>query len=111
MVLTEKEQTTIEDLRTQEQSCIEKYKRYGQEAKDPILRDLFDELQREEEKHYNSLGQVLTGKVPSCNCNDRDGAQYHRLYWDRKNGFRRVQHESIQLWGQRSTQAACRYPD
>ncbi len=76
MVLTEKEQTTIEDLRTQEQSCIEKYKRYGQEAKDPILRDLFDELQREEEKHYNSLGQVLTGKVPSCNCNDRDGAQY-----------------------------------
>lgn len=76
MVLTEKEQTTIEDLRTQEQSCIEKYKRYGQEAKDPVLRDLFGELQQEEEKHYNSLGQVLNGTVPSCNCNDRDGAQY-----------------------------------
>lgn len=76
MVLTEKEQTTIEDLRTQEQSCIEKYKRYGQEAKDPVLRDLFGNLQQEEEKHYNSLGQVLNGTVPSCNCNDRDGAQY-----------------------------------
>lgn len=76
MVLTEKEQTTIEDLRTQEQSCIEKYKRYGQEAKDPVLRDLFGNLQQEEEKHYNSLGQVLSGTVPSCNCNDRDGAQY-----------------------------------
>ncbi len=76
MVLTEKEQTTIEDLRTQEQSCIEKYKRYGQEAKDPVLRDLFGDLQQEEEKHYNTLGQVLNGTVPSCNCNDREGAQY-----------------------------------
>ena len=76
MVLTEKEQTTIEDLRTQEQSCMEKYKRYGQEAKDPVLRDLFGRLEKEEQKHYESLGQVLSGTVPSCNCNDRDGAKY-----------------------------------
>lgn len=33
MVLTEKEMATIEDLHTQELSCVEKYKRYGQEAK------------------------------------------------------------------------------
>lgn len=37
MVLTEKEMATIEDLHTQELSCVEKYKRYGQEAKDPVL--------------------------------------------------------------------------
>ena len=48
MVLKEKEQTTIEDLRTQEQSCIEKYHRYGQQAKDPVLKDLFDRLEKEE---------------------------------------------------------------
>lgn len=33
MVLTEKEMATIEDLHTQELSCVEKYKRYGQEAR------------------------------------------------------------------------------
>ena len=44
MVLTEKETTVIEDLRQQEQSCIEKYKRYAAEAKDPVLRDLFGDL-------------------------------------------------------------------
>lgn len=76
MVLTDKEQTTIEDLRTQEQSCIQKYKKYGQDAKDPVLRDLFGELQQKEQQHYDSLGQVLNGTVPSCNCNDKDGAQY-----------------------------------
>ena len=76
MVLKEKEQTTIEDLRTQEQSCVEKYHRYGQQAKDPVLKDLFDRLEKEEQHHYDSLGQVLKGQVPQCNVNDSDGASY-----------------------------------
>jgi hypothetical protein len=77
MILTEKETTTIRDLQTQEQSCIEKYKRYGQEAKDPVLKALFGELQQEEQKHYDSLQQVLDGTVPRCNVNDRNGKNYN----------------------------------
>ena len=38
MALNEKEKTTIKDLQTQEQTCIKKYKKYGQDAKDPVLR-------------------------------------------------------------------------
>ena len=59
MVLTEKEMATIEDLHTQELSCVEKYKRYGQEAKDPVLRDLFADLEKKEQKHVESLEQVM----------------------------------------------------
>ena len=70
MVLTEKEMATIEDLHTQELSCVEKYKRYGQEAKDPVLRDLFADLEKKEQKHVESLEQVMKGSVPSCNVND-----------------------------------------
>lgn len=77
MVLTEKEMTTIQDLQTQEKSCVEKYQRYSQEAKDPVLQDLFTRLQQEEQKHYDSLQQVLDGKVPDCDCNDRDGKMYN----------------------------------
>ncbi len=77
MVLTEKETTTIQDLQTQEQSCVEKYKRYSKEAKDPVLQALFSELQQEEQRHYDSLQQVLTGTVPTCDCNDRDGKNYN----------------------------------
>lgn len=76
MVLTDKETMTIEDLRQQEQSCVEKYKRYSGEARDTVLRDLFENLSQKEQEHYDSLGQVLNGTVPSCNCNDRDGATY-----------------------------------
>lgn len=76
MVLTEKETAAIRDLQTQEQTCIEKYARYAGEAKDPVLKDLFSDLQKKEQQHYDSLGQVLSGTVPSCNCNDSDGRDY-----------------------------------
>lgn len=36
-----KEKTAVEDLQTQEKSCMEKYRRYEQEAKDPVLRICF----------------------------------------------------------------------
>lgn len=76
MVLTEKETTAIEDLKTQEQACINKYNKYKDEAKDEVLRDLFKQLAANEQKHYDSLSQVIEGKVPSCDCNDSAGKDY-----------------------------------
>lgn len=76
MILTEKETTAIKDLQTQEQSCIEKYNRYSSEAKDTVLKDLFKSLEKEEQEHYQSLGKVLSGSVPTCNCNDYSGKNY-----------------------------------
>ncbi|MBP3702158.1 MAG: ferritin-like domain-containing protein [Lachnospiraceae bacterium] len=76
MVLKEKEKTAIQDLQTQEQTCIEKYGKYSTQAKDPVLKDLFKTLQQKEQQHYDSLQQVLDGQVPSCNCNDNDGKEY-----------------------------------
>ena len=76
MILKEKERAAIQDLQTQEKSCVEKYGKYAQQAKDPELKSLFQTLQKEEQKHYDSLGKVLEGTVPSCNCNDSDGRDY-----------------------------------
>ena len=76
MVLTEKETAAIKDLQTQEQTCIEKYGKYSSEAKDPVLKNLFKDLQQNERQHYDSLGQVLSGSVPSCNTNDSHGKNY-----------------------------------
>ena len=66
MILKEKERTTIQDLQTQEKSCIEKYGRYAQQAKDPELKNLFQTLQQKEREHYDSLERVLNGAVPQC---------------------------------------------
>ena len=76
MILTEKETTAIKDLQTQEQTCIEKYKRYSEQAKDPVLKDLFKTLSKKENNHLSSLKQVLLGSVPQVDCNDTDGRDY-----------------------------------
>ena len=76
MILTEKEKTAIQDLQTQEQCCVEKYERYSKEAKDPVLQSLFQELSQKENEHFQSLGQVLSGTVPTCDCNDDEGKNY-----------------------------------
>lgn len=77
MVLTQKEQAAIKDLQTQEQSCIEKYNRYAQEAKDVQLQNLFKTLAGYEQEHFDSLTQVLNGNVPDADCNDCKGRDYN----------------------------------
>ena len=77
MLLSQKETDVIKELQTQEKNCVAKYRIYSQQAKDPVLKDLFSHLEAEEEKHYRSLGQVLDGSVPECNCNDTHGKDYH----------------------------------
>lgn len=77
MIVKEKEIAAIKDLQTQEQNCIEKYGRSAQNANDPVLQELFKQLQKDEKQHYESLSQVLQGATPSCDCNDDKGAKYN----------------------------------
>lgn len=76
MVLTEKETAALKDLQSQEKICAQKYQKYSEQAKDPELKNLFQTIQKEEQKHYDSLGQVLNGTVPECDCNDSKGKDY-----------------------------------
>lgn len=87
MILKEKERAAITDLQTQEKSCIEKYGKYANEARDPELKQLFQTLQKQEQKHYDSLEQVLSGTIPECNCNDTAGRDYkpHATYSEMTN--------------------------
>lgn len=76
MLLKQKEKDAISELQTQEKTCVEKYRRYQQQAKDGELKKLFGNLQKSEQKHYDTLEQVLNGQVPSCDCNDSEGRDY-----------------------------------
>ena len=58
MILKEKERSVIEDLQTQEKSCVEKYGKYAEQARDPELKNLFRNIQQEEQKHYESLSMI-----------------------------------------------------
>ena len=62
MNLTQKENTLLSDLKSQEQLCVDKYKEYSNMAHDPQLKNLFSDLAINEQKHLDTLPQILNGK-------------------------------------------------
>ncbi len=74
--LTPEQKTTLKDLQTQEQVCIDKYTKYASEAKDVVLQNLFTTLKGCEQKHYDALGQMIQGTVEPCDCNSAKGQEY-----------------------------------
>ncbi len=68
MTLTQKETSLLNDMKSQEQLCIEKYGKYSEMACDPALKTLFTSLKQNEEKHLDTINQILGGtevKMPS----------------------------------------------
>ena len=65
MTLTQKESMFLNDLKSQEQLCIDKYTKYSSEAHDGQLRNLFSEIASVEREHLDTLNQMLSGVVPS----------------------------------------------
>ena len=61
MTLTQKETTLLSDLKSQEQLCIEKYHKYADIAHDPELKNLFTTLAGNEQKHLDTINQILGG--------------------------------------------------
>lgn len=61
MTLTQKETALVNDLKSQEQICIEKYSEYSGMAHDPELKNLFSSLAENERGHLNTLTQILSG--------------------------------------------------
>ena len=69
MTLTQKETSLLQDLKSQEQICIEKYGKYSDAAHDPELKTLFTNLKTNEQKHLNTITEILSGtevKMPEA---------------------------------------------
>ncbi len=69
MKLNQQEKMFLNDLRTQEELCVEKYRFYAGEAKDDELKQLFRRIQKQEKAHYDALGEMLDGKIPELKNN------------------------------------------
>lgn len=65
--LTAKEKMLLEDEKSHEQLCVQKYQEYAQKASDPQLKSLFNELAQHEQQHLTSINQILSGTVPNVN--------------------------------------------
>ncbi len=65
MTLTPKETTLLNDLRSQEQLCIEKYKIYSDTACDGELKNLFTTILTAERTHLDTINRILGGEEVS----------------------------------------------
>ena len=65
--LTPKETSLLKDLRSQEELCVEKYRRHAQEACDQQLKDLFTRFEQQEQQHIQTLDSIASGTVPGVN--------------------------------------------
>ena len=62
MTLTQKETDLLNDLKSQEKLCIEKYTKYSNDACDPTLKGLFSSLKSNEEAHLSTINKILGGE-------------------------------------------------
>ena len=65
MNLTEKERTLLEDIKTNEQLCIDKYTKYSEQASKKQLKDIFNEIKQAEISHLNTVTEILNGVDPN----------------------------------------------
>jgi len=65
--LSQKERMLLNDQKSHEQICIQKYNNYASQAQDPELKRLFSTYAGQEQQHLNTINQILAGQVPNTN--------------------------------------------
>ncbi|MDD3298699.1 MAG: spore coat protein [Bacillota bacterium] len=63
--LTAKERKLLEDQKSHEEICVQKYTNYANMASDAQLKELFKNHASIEQEHLNSINQLLSGQVPN----------------------------------------------
>ncbi len=62
MTLTQKETSLLNDLKSQEQLCIDKYTYYESEACDMNLKGIFSSIKATEMSHLSTVNRILNGE-------------------------------------------------
>ena len=65
MNFSSKERTLLEDQKSHEELCIQKYSNYANLASCSELKNLFKQNGQIEQDHYNTIDQLLKGQMPA----------------------------------------------
>ena len=72
---SQKEKSLLMDQRSHEETCIDKYTKYSNQAQDAQLKQLFNSYSAKEKEHLNTINQLLSGQVPSVGGQQNQGQQ------------------------------------
>ena len=74
MNLTTKEKFLLEDQKSHEEICIQKYSNYANLTSDQQLKNIFNNNAQQEREHLKTINQLLSGQVPSMNNQQSGGS-------------------------------------
>ena len=67
ITLSQKERMSLEDQKSHEQICIEKYSNYANQAQDSQLKQICKANEQVERNHLDTINQLLSGNIPQMN--------------------------------------------
>jgi spore coat protein CotF len=67
ITLSQKERMLLEDQKSHEQICIEKYSNYAEQAQDIQLKQICKANEQVERNHLDTINQLLSGNIPQMN--------------------------------------------
>lgn len=70
-MFTQKETSLLKDLKSEEQLCIEKYKKYAKDASSPKLKSLMEQIAKKEEQHLDTLNKIEGGNIPVVSSSEK----------------------------------------
>jgi spore coat protein CotF len=76
--LTSKERKLLEDQKSHEEICVQKYSNYANAASDAQLKKMFQNHASIEQQHLNTVNQLLSGQVPSVGGTQPGGGSPNR---------------------------------
>ncbi|QXM05435.1 spore coat protein [Crassaminicella indica] len=77
MFLNQKERLLLQDQKSHEEACIQKYQEFANRAQDPQLKQLFSTYASKEQEHLNTINQILSGQIPAL---PQQGQQQQNLF-------------------------------
>ncbi|WP_234124204.1 spore coat protein [Clostridium hydrogenum] len=63
--LSTKERFLLQDAKSHETLCVEKYTNYENQASDTQLKDICYNHAKQEQEHLNSVNELLSGRIPN----------------------------------------------
>lgn len=72
ITLSQKEKMLLQDEKSHEELCIEKYNDYANKTQDNQLKQIFKNNEQGERNHLNSINQLLSGNVPQMNAQNQN---------------------------------------
>lgn len=67
MTLSQKENNLLQDLKSQEQLCVQKYSKYSTDARNGQLKSMLSQIAQIEQQHFQTLNQIGSGTIPQIN--------------------------------------------